>query len=158
MRNWQDKMQVSLNFNLAALFFFIPYTLQINFNISSRENSVISCRFLWNQGKDFQHAENTPGLWLRHLSNTTQICLYLTHEQPLWIVLCDWQGILYPPHWDSYSSLTKSSWGKAGQLLGRQHKKGFRKDQSSKGVQSLLPELKADLCLSGKQGGKAIIL
>lgn len=80
--------------------------------------------------------------------------MHLTHEQPLWTVLCDWQEILYPPHWDSYSPLIKSSWERAGQLLGRQHKKGLRNNQPSRlisqGVQTLLPELEADLCLSGE--------
>lgn len=129
----------------CTYFFVIPSALQINFNIS-RKNSVISCGFLWNQGKDFQHVENTPSLWLRHLSNATQNCLYLMHDQPLWTVLCDWQEILYPPHWDSCSPLIKSSWGKDQAAFG----KGFGKNQPSEGVQSLLPELRADLCLSGE--------
>lgn len=100
----------------STYFFFIPKALQINFNLS-RKNSVTSCRFLWNQGKDFHYVANTPGLWWAHSSNATQNCFYWTHEQPLWTDMCDWyvwcvQEILYPPHWDSYSPEIKSSWGK----------------------------------------------
>lgn len=91
---------------------------------------------------------------MKHLRNITQNCLYLRQEQPLWTVLCDWQEILYPPHWDSYSPLIKSSWGKGWAVLGKAAQERLQKESAlqadSQGMQSLLPELAADLYLSGE--------
>lgn len=62
-------------------------------------------------------------------------------------------GNYVPTTLGQLSPLNKSSWGKCWDACGKaasQHAKGFRKNQPSEGVQSLLPELKADLCLCGE--------